>query len=262
MEKALTVLMVEDDNEECNKFRRLLDSANDIRLVGVTNNEKDALKGVKDHLPDVVILDIELHNGSGNGIAFLKGLAGMKMKTIPFILVTTHNISHFTHEIIRQLGADFIMIKSREDYCPESVIVFLRSLKVTFQEIRKKIQSKNNLTEESPADKVKRLELRVTVEVDKIGISPKATGRNYLIDAIMYRTEGKPDQINSIAKKYGKTVPSVERAMQNAINKAWITMNPEELTLNYTSRIHPDKGVPTIMEFVCHYANKLKTEYR
>lgn len=262
MEKALTVLMVEDDKDECNKFIGLLGTIRDIRLVGVTDNEKEALNNVKDFMPDVVILDIELHKGSGNGIAFLRELKSRQMKITPFILVTTYNISRFTHDIIRQLGVDFIMLKSQDDYCPESVIIFLRSLKMTLQEIRRKIQIKNKLPEESYAEVIRRQETRITAEVEKVGISPKATGRSYLIDAIICKVEGKSDQSVILAKKYGKTISSIERAMQNAINKAWSTMQPEELSLHYTSKIHSEKGVPTITEFVCHYANKIKAEYR
>jgi len=261
MEKVLSVLLVEDDKEECNEFIKILDSAGDIRLVGVTNNKNTALESVKDHLPDVVILDIELHKGNGNGIGFLESLNNMKIKPSPYILVTTHNISLITHEVVRQLGADFIMVKSQEDYSAQSVISFLRSLRKTIQEIQKKINGKNQTAIKAPAEIKKRRLVRVTAEIDKIGVSPKALGRSYLIDAIIHRIEGKHDQFASIATKYGKTVASVERAMQNAINKAWITTNPEDLLMLYTSRIHSEKGVPTVMEFICHYANKIKANY-
>jgi len=233
----------------------------DINLIGVTNNEAKALEYVRDHLPDAVILDLELHRGKGNGIAFLEALKVMRMKLPPYILVTTHNISRMTHDRVRQEGADFIMVKSQEDYSTSNVIEFLRSLKKTIHESRKKMQQRNGFDDESPHDIKKRLEMRVTAEIDQIGISPKALGRSYLIDAIMYRADGQHGQIGAISKKYGKTEASVERAMQNAINKAWSTMQPDDLLLHYTAHIHSDKGVPTVTEFVCHYANKLKIEY-
>jgi len=261
MEKKLTVLLVEDDKEECNEFIKILDSADDICLVGVTNNKNVALESVKDHLPNVIILDIELHTGNGNGIGFLESLCNMKIKPSPYVLVTTHNKSLITHEVVRQLGADFIMVKSQEDYSTESVIGFLRSSKNTIQEMQKRINGKSKTIAASPAETKKRLITRVTTEVDKIGVSPKALGRNYLIDAIIFRIEGKHDHFVSIANKYGKTAASIERAMQNAINKAWSTMKLEDLLLLYTSRIHSDKGVPTVMEFICYYANKIKADY-
>ena len=261
MDKPLTVLLVEDDQEDCKSFVRLIDSMEDITLIGVTNNETKALEYVKDNLPDAVILDLELHKGKGNGIAFLEALKSMRIKLPPYILVTTHNISRMTHDRVRQEGADFIMVKSQEDYSTSNVIELLRLLKKTIHESRKKIKQRSDFDDDSPHDINKRMEIRVTAEIDKVGISPKALGRSYLIDAIKHRAEGYNGHVAAIAKKYNKTEASIERAMQNAINRAWSTMQPDDLLLHYSARIHSDKGVPTVTEFVCHYVNKLKIEY-
>ena len=261
MDKPLTILLVEDDQEECKSFIRLIDSTEDIRLVGVTNNETKALEYVKDYLPDAIILDLELHKGKGNGIAFLEALKEIKMNLSPYILVTTNNISRMTHDRVRQEGADFIMVKSQEDYSTSNVIEFLRSLKKTLHESGKKMLLRNDLNEEPPHDTKKRQQMKITAEVDQIGISPKALGRSYLIDAIIHKTNGQHGQIAAIAKKYSKTEASIERAMQNAINKAWSIMQQDDLLMHYTARIRSDKGVPTVTEFICYYANKLKIEY-
>ena len=260
MDKALTVLLVEDDQEECMTFVRHIDSREDIRLIGVTNNETKALEYVKDHLPDAVILDLELHKGRGNGIAFLEALKKMQLTLSPYILVTTHNISRMTHDRVRQEGADFIMVKSQEDYSASKAIDFLQSLKKTIQETRKKKQI-YGFAEETPYELRKRQIARITSEIDLIGISPKALGRSYLIDAILHMTEEQTGRYITIAAKYGKTEASVERAMQNAINRAWNTMQPDDLLIHYTARIQSEKGVPTVTEFICHYANKIKIEY-
>jgi len=261
MDKTLNILLVEDDQEECKAFIRVTDPIDDIRLIGVTNNENKALEYAKDYLPDAIILDLELHNGSGSGVSFLSTLRKMRLKFTPYILVTTHNISRITHKQVRQLGADYIMVKSQEDYSVKNVTDFLRSLKNIIHDSRQKLKDKGDLSDETPGIIKKRLETRVATEIDLIGISPKALGRNYLIDAIMLKVEGQSHQIAEIARKYSKTDASVERAMQNAINKAWSTMQPDDLMHLYTARIQSDKGVPTLMEFIYHYANKLKSEY-
>jgi len=261
VEKLLTVLLVEDDREECEEFERHLESIEDIRLIGITNNERDAIELVKDHLPDAVILDLELHKGSGNGVSFLETLGQMSAKPSPYILVTTHNVSRITHNRVRQLGADFVMVKSQEDYSAKSVVEFLRSHKQLIHDLRKKMQRVGGSVKVSPFDKRKRLEVRVAAEIDMIGISPRVLGRAYLIEAIVIRIGGQTDFITEVAKKHRKTNASIERAMQNSINRAWSTMHPEDLIQNYTSRVRSDKGVPTVTEFIYHYVNKLKTEY-
>jgi len=266
LDKPLTVLLVEDDREECKEYARLIDTIDGIRLVGVTNNKNKALAYVRDYIPEAVILDLELQSGVGNGIDFLESLGEKNLKIPMYILVATHNISRVTHERVRELGADFIMVKSKEDYSVGNVVDFLFSLKKTIQNMRIRAQKRNSITaeglaeENSPAVIRKRHSTRVISEIDRIGISPKALGRTYLIDAIMQRIEGKPGRLLSIAQKYSKTEASVERAMQNAINKAWSTMDADDLLMYYTAHIHSDKGVPTVTEFVCHYANKISAE--
>ncbi|MDR2571893.1 MAG: response regulator [Oscillospiraceae bacterium] len=261
MERPLTVLLVEDDEKECREFKQYIDSIDYANLIGITNSDNKALQYVKDSLPDVVVMDLELHKGSGNGVNFLSGLNEMRIKPPPYVMVTTYNISRITHEQVRQLGTDFIMVKSQEDYCAENVIEFLRALKNTIQEYRYKHSDKSEIPEISPCELKKRQEVRVIAEVDRIGISPKAVGRRYLIDSIMYRIDDQHSLVAEVAQKYGKTDSSVERAMQNAINRAWIITQPDELLKNYTACIHSEKGVPTVTEFICHYANKIKVEY-
>ena len=60
-------------------------------------------------------------------------------------------------------------------------------------------------------------------------------------------------------QKYGKTDSSVERAMQNAINRAWRNSDIDELLTHYKAKISSDKGVPTLTEFIHYYANKIKS---
>ena len=262
MEKPLTVLLVDDDLDECFVFEQMIDAMEDIRLIGITDNEDKALEYARDHMPDAVIMDLELHRGSGNGIAFLEALNEMHMKLSPYILVTTHNISRITHDRVRQLGADFIMVKSQKDYSIWNVIEFLQSLKKTIHDIRKTTQETVKFNEEPLFRIRRRQETRAAAEIDRIGISPKALGRGYLIEAIMFRIEGKSNQvILEVARGYKKTESSVERAMQNAINKAWSTVYPEDLSKYYTARICSEKGVPTVMEFICYYADRIKHEY-
>lgn len=260
MEKSLTILLVEDEETECESFARYIDSVEDVCLIGRTNSAENALKNTQDLMPDAVILDLELHKGTGNGLAYLEALKYEQTMSMPYVLVTTNNVSRITHEKVRQLGADFIMLKSQEDYCAEKVVQFLLSLKDVIHNSQKK-QRGNAKKSESPDEKRKRLTMRVSSETDLVGISPKATGRKYIIDSIMLIIEGHQNYIEEIAVKYKKTDASVERAMQNAINSAWRTNDIEVLQNCYTARIASARGVPTITEFIYYYVNKLTTEY-
>ena len=265
MEKPLSILLIEDDPAACRQFVQYVEETQDVRLIGVTNNTDKALEYVNDYLPDAIILDLELHKGSGNGVSFLLEMDKAHLPFSPYVLVTTDNISAMTHEQVRRLGADFVMVKAQPDYSAESAVEFLRMLKGVIHDSRKKTRIAEGFEPETPAETQKRLFTQVAAEIDLIGVSPKAIGRDYLVDAIILLIEGKIEgragtHIAAVAKKYNKTDSSVERAMQNAINRAWANSDIEELHRYYTARITSEKGVPTLTEFIFYYANKMKTK--
>ena len=260
MERPLTILLIEDDPQECQDMVQYINAAKDIKLVGVTNNIIKALEYVTDFLPDAIILDLELHNGYGNGLTFLDSLREMNLNVPIYILVTTHNISNVTHTSVRKMGADFIMVKSQDDYSPKTVIEFLLSIKSIIHSNKK--AAGHTADSDSGEQRRQRITNRIENELDWIGISPSAIGRKYLLDGIMLLINGQSKSIQeTIAEKYSKTEPSVERAMQNAIGKAWKVTHPDDLEKYYTASIHSAKGVPTVMEFIHYYARKIKNEY-
>lgn len=120
-------------------------------------------------LPDVVILDIELHHGAGNGITFLTKPNALNLTARPYVLITTNNSNSVTYESARTLGADFIMSKHKPDYSAQYVVEFIRMIQHAILLIIK----------DSSAN--------------------------------MYR---------ELAEMYKKSDASVERAMQNATNRA------------------------------------------
>jgi len=260
MKRPLTILLVEDDVTECKRFDNYIDILDDMQLVAVTNNAKQALEHAIDHQPDVIILDLELHGGGGDGLTFMAELKRAQLPYSPFILVTTNNIHSMIHERARRSGAAFIMAKSQLDYSPESAVDFLRDSKDFIQNNRHKVQETPDLSTLS-SDKQKRLITRISAEMDRIGVSPKLIGRNYLIDYIVILVEESSSVPTAmVAQKYGKSEGSVRFAMQNAIDVTWRTSDIEELAKNYTARVNSEKGVPTLAEFVFYYRDKISIE--
>ncbi len=164
-------------------------------------------------------------------------------------------------EIVKDTLPDVVILDLEDDYSAKTVIDFLRMLKNVIKK-RNERQANNTRTMDSPEQKNKRITCRICAELDKVGISPKAKGYQYLIDGIRIVMDAPARNLCSqIAGNYGKTESSVERAMQNAIAKAWRTTPIDDLLVFYTARISSEKGVPTITEFIYYYANKLKNEY-
>lgn len=256
----LTILLIEDDVAACEEIRQYIETVDDLYLAGVTGDSNQGIEMVQSMLPDVVILDIELHHGNGNGIMFLAKLNKLQLSRRPYILITTNNSSNITYESARQLGADFIMAKYKSDYSAQYVVEFLRMIQHTIVTSRREIAPDLN-TEERNAQKKKLLTKRVQRELDLIGISPKNIGYQYLIDAILITMENPTSHLcKQLAEKYRKSDASIERAMQNAINRAWRISDIEELLSHYKAKIHSEKGVPTTLEFVFYYANTIKAD--
>lgn len=257
MNRELNIILIEDDSNACERFREYVDMVTDVLLMESTNNSYRAVELVKEQLPDAVILDLELNEGQGNGLMFLQELKKLSLPFTPYILVTTNNPSSTTHDFCRQMGADFIMSKHQDDYSEKNAIEFLRMMKDIIQGRRnsKTSVSKAPLSSEPSTKQIERM---ISTELDAVGISPKAIGYNYLSDAILLIIQGKPNNIcSTLATKYKKTDSSIERAMQNAINKAWRTADIDDLLTNYKARINSEKGVPTLTEFIHYYAKKI-----
>lgn len=260
MPKRIDLLVVEDDEATCLEYEQVCKQYDDVFLIGTSAHAKEALKITEEFKPSAVVLDLELQKGSGNGIDYLTYLDNYMLKVKPYILVVTNNVSPVTQAIVRNVGADYIIVKSQADYSVEMVVNFLRS-------IISKIPDMNpNFPTSSPAIKKRieedynqRLVKRITTELDIIGISPRFKGRNYLRDAIEMICHKEQTYIcNEVAKKYGKTASSVERAMQNAIDHAWKTTDTTTLEGHYRAYVNPEKGVPTLTEFIYYYADKVK----
>ncbi|MBR4026718.1 MAG: hypothetical protein IKJ01_04075 [Lachnospiraceae bacterium] len=230
-------------------------------LIAITNHSTEAVCKICEMLPDVVILDLELHNGEGSGLTILHELQSYSLVHKPYFLVTTNNSSSITHETARELGADYIMSKHQEGYSEKSVLDFLRILKNTIKKSHIKINGTNG-TVETPEQQKRRMIRRITHKLNQIGINPKSIGYTYLIEAIEIVSKEHVSNIcNIIAEKHHKSSSSVERAMQNAIERAWKTEDIDTLLQYYTARINPAKGCPTLTEFLYYYANQIKSEY-
>lgn len=261
MKNTLRILLIEDDTDSCRKYIDCVEHFEDITLVSVTNDSEKALQDTKDYLPHAIILDLELHNGRGSGLDVLNGLKDLNLDFIPYILISTNNTSSVTHEFARKLGADYIFSKHQSDYSEQRILEFLKLMKEAIQS-KCTVSPGHTITPETCAQRKQRILRRISSELNQVGISPKAIGRQYLTDAILLVIEEPRQGLSSIiAQKYEKSNSSVERAMQNAINKAWRTTDIEELLLHFEAKINSERGVPTITEFVYYYADKLRDEY-
>jgi len=257
----MTILLIEDNIDECNAFRKYINTVEDIQLIGVTDSDIEGLKYIKNSMPEGIILDLELHKGkgSGTGLGILDSLKEMKLKIKPKIIVTTNVFSESVYDYVHENGADLVFYKKQANYSPESVINTLLILRGCKSRIINEDFSVETLEERKNI-----ISSKINAELDLIGVSSHLQGRKYLHDAIYYlieednKKENKGTVIQYLVNLYKRSNSTITRAMQNAILHAWRISSIEDLTTHYTAKINYETGIPTPTEFMYYYKDKIK----
>lgn len=257
MEERIKLLLVENDPAACGSIVAALNSADtEFCIVGVTNNCARAIQCVREFSPDAAILDVG--DEDSYCLTFLQQLKDEKT-VAPYTLVLASDKNKPAHERARKLGADFIMAYDRSEASARSVADFLTIARTVI--LARKAANSGTGSLEAAELEEKKLHRRICAELDKLGISSKCIGYVYLTEAIKIIIKHPVQHVcRIIGENKGKTANSVERAMQNSINRAWASTDSKELAENYTAKIKSSKGVPTITEFIHHYAHKLNNE--
>ena len=257
----LTILIVEDDPMACRAYREYADRLEDVALVGVTGEADKALELIKDHLPQAIILDLELQQGGGSGLDVLRGIQVMTLGVKPFVLVATINTDDVIQKAARRAGASYIISKEQSDYSERMCLDFLRSLSGDIQS-RYHSGMAGTTDTDTPVRARERIISRIHTELSNVGIRNRVLGYKYLTDAILL-TIDDPGQsvIEIISRQYGKAPINVFHAMQRAIDHAWHTTNIDTLLEHYKAAISSEKGVPTVTELVFYYADLIRPAY-
>lgn len=258
--KAMKILIIEDDVNDCNNFINSAKNRKDIEIVGITDSDIEGLRYVKLEHPEGIVLDLELNNsvtGNIDSLDFLSNLKNINLNYEPIIIVTTYINSKRTYDILHRNGVEIILYKNHPKYSADYVLNKLISLRET------KPQNTVETLKEELKESENKISDCICRELDLIGISAKMKGRQYIHDAILYLIKNDNDNTNVIrylTKVYKKSGNTITNGIQNAIIHAWKISAIEDLLENYTARINPETGIPTPMEFIYYYVDKIKKE--
>ncbi len=252
----MKILIVEDDINDCNSFKNAVSNRDDIEIVAITDSDIEALQYVKTKQPEGIVLDLELNNsltGNTDSLNFLQKLRNLNLKYEPIVIVTTHINSKRTYEILHKNGVELILYKDHPKYSSEHVLNNFISLRKTTN------YNEPLLTEEiDVSEKISNL---INSELNLIGVTSKLKGREYIHDAILYLIQNEKSDLNVIqylVKKYKKSGTTITNGIQNAIIHAWRITPIEDLENYYTARVNYETGIPTPMEFIYYYVDKIK----
>lgn len=252
----MKILVIEDDVEECNKFVKIINNRKDFELVGITDSDIEALNYVQLKHPEGIVLDIELNNsgsGSTDSLEFLDKIKSLNYS--PIIIVTTNITSKRTYEILHRKGVDIILYKGHPTYSVEHVL----NKFITLRNITS--NTPVNIMHEALEDNTQKFSDLIYHELDLIGITPKLKGRDYVHDAILYLLQNPTSDTNVIqylTKIYKKSGNTITNGIQNAIIHAWRVSAIEDLEMYYTAKVNYETGIPTPMEFIYYYVDKIK----
>ena len=259
--KPMKILIIEDDIDDINKFIECAKTRKDVEIVKITDSDVEGLRTTKIQHPEGIVLDLELNNstkGNADSLGFLTNLKKLNLNYEPIVIVTTHINSKRTYKILHRHGVDIILYKDQPNYSANYVLNRFISLREA--EPNKTIET---LEEELKENKEK-ISNYIDEELEKIGITSKLVGRNYIHDAIMYLVENEDrnevNVIKKIASKYNKSDNTITNGIQNAISHAWNRTAPEDLENNYKARIDPERAMPTPMELIYYYRDKIKKQ--
>lgn len=105
---VLRVLLVEDSAMLADRVCEELHTLEDVEVVAVVDNQQDATAWVRNGSVDVIVLDLQLRQGSGFGV--LRGLGELR----PAIIILTNHVLPEYRLYAKRLGADHFLNKSND----------------------------------------------------------------------------------------------------------------------------------------------------
>ena len=105
---TLRVLLVEDSPLLAARLRESLDDLENIEVVGVVADEASAVSAVRAERVDVIVLDLQLKEGTGFGVVQRLG------RDRPKIIVFTNYMLPEYQRRANAMGVEYFLSKSRD----------------------------------------------------------------------------------------------------------------------------------------------------
>jgi two-component system response regulator (stage 0 sporulation protein A) len=269
MEK-LNVAIADDNERMLRLLGDIVDSDDELSVIGTAKDGEEAYNVIKMKEPDVVLLDIVMPKLDGLGVLDRVKNDKSITKCPKFIMISAIGQERITEDAF-SLGADYYIMKPFDN---DTVISRIKKVRRSEAANTRNIGC-NNIARnsiafnsiESVSDK--NLESDVTGIIHEIGVPAHIKGYQYLRDAIIMSVNDV-DMLNSItkvlyptiAKKYQTTSSRVERAIRHAIEVAWSRGKMDTIDEMFGYTINNGKGKPTNSEFIALITDRIRLEYR
>ena len=259
------VLIVEDDPLYADPLKEGFDNSDDFKVIAQTDSSEEGFKYVKNGLPDVVIVDLELVEGDGIRLLTKIRECENELAIKPYLLVTTAYTSPLTLAKIKNGLADYVFKKQNAIYNPQEVINHLRTMSSHFYRNTTNII----LPIDSEMDREHFQRVRIESELTNYYISPASNAKEYLVETLfivinLSDRERKNLKLKKIfaklSKQFQKKEQTINMGIDRLIKDAFIKTDEEHLRKAYTPYLDIDTSAPSNKEFIVYTAEKIKRE--
>ena len=249
------VLIADTNPQFAQDLACAINAQQDLEVVKICTDGDQALRAIKELLPDVLLMDVALPIVDGMGV--METLNPFGRNDLRVIILSSINSDIITTKIM-SMGAFYYMLK------PVDTGIVLSRIR---QSLIAEIPAGSKVSAEHPVTS-KELEIAVTKLMREIGIPAHIKGYQFIREAILLSIKDY-DIINSITKQlypaianqYSTTPSRVERAIRHAIESTWNKgfVKSDDKLFGYT--LSTDRGKPTNAEFIAIAADKLRLQY-
>ncbi len=248
MKNAIKLIMADENKEEINECLSKLPKEK-FNIVGTATDGATLFDMIKEHHPDIVIMDLILPQL--DGFAVMEKLKDEGIDT-NIIIHTSLSLSGFVNKALA-LGAKYYAIK------PFSPVVLVQRI----EEISNLNEAQANIGNTN----LFKMEEKITNIFITVGIPAHIKGYQFLREAIKLAI-ANPEIINSITKKlyptiaekYSTSASKVERAIRHAIEVAWNRGKIENINNVFGLKVYSSNEKPTNGEFIALVADKMLIE--
>lgn len=256
---------IADDNERMPRLLGdIIESDEDLNVVGTAKDGEEAYNVIKTKEPDVVLLDVVMPKLDGLGVLDRVNHDKSIRKHPAFIMVSAIGQEKITEDAFN-LGADYYIMKPFDN---DMILNRIKRVKNSGTNLTQGARKINAYEKEEDLSE-RNLEEDVTEIIHELGVPAHIKGYQYLRDAIVMSVNDM-DMLNSItkilyptiAKKYQTTSSRVERAIRHAIEVAWSRGKMDTIDEMFGYTIHNGKGKPTNSEFIALITDRIRLEYK
>lgn len=269
MNKQISVLLADDSREFVDILKSHLESEEDIQIVGIAYDGREAFEMILETKPDVVLLDLVMPYIDGLGV--LEKINKENPENRPMFIILTAVGQEKITQRAAELGATYYMVKPLELTTISDRIRQLSQLGSSSPQLRPLMPIRCDSGSASAKEKSfaksdkKDLESVVTNIIHEVGVPAHIKGYQFVRSAIIMAVENM-EVINSItkllypeiAKKYKTTPSRVERAIRHSIEVAWNRGKSETMNELFGYTIASGKGKPTNSEFIAMIADGIR----